>query len=56
MALQEHFPELFAELFDTPAVDPDVLAGYLDWAAKFHAVSDITIDPGAHPDDFETGE
>jgi transcriptional regulator with XRE-family HTH domain len=56
MALQEHFPKLFSELFDAPSVEPGVLAEYLDWAAKFHAVSDITIDPGARPDDFEIVE
>jgi transcriptional regulator with XRE-family HTH domain len=56
MALREHFPKLFSELFDAASVEPDVLAEYLDWAAKFHAVSDITIDPGARPDDFEIVE
>jgi transcriptional regulator with XRE-family HTH domain len=56
MALQEHFPKLFAELFAAAPVESDVLAEYLDWAAKFHAVCEITIDPDAHPDDFETVE
>jgi hypothetical protein len=53
IALQEHAPALYAELFAAGPAEPGSIAEYLEWAEKFHAVCDITVDPNGSPDDFE---
>ncbi|MGD0497697.1 MAG: helix-turn-helix transcriptional regulator [Bryobacteraceae bacterium] len=54
IALQEHAPGLFAELFAAVPLEPSSLSEYPDDTASFRAgCGTFTIDPNGSPDDFE---